>query len=321
MKRLSMKRLFYFFAILLMANGAFAQTYISMRPNWTFNTPQAENATYEYYVSKGIGNTEKAARTDAFIQAVREAQSRVGVGANSDEIFKAFQENEKGFNVVASYYEIPMKEVCNFSEQSPDGSQWYYYQLLQVAINGNTEPNFRQFTGKCYDFSEAKELQKTLGEENQKLIDAQKRAAKEKMLESYKEYNISYSEFRFRIKEFRDNPQIGYLLEKSEELTTAGVWLTYLTIFGGIGAGLGLGMGLSSEDYDPGLNCAITIPVILAICTPQIVCLSLGASYKKKAWKAYRQPYDNAVRDLHISLQISPSVGYNWAGVGMRITF
>ena len=318
MKRLSMKRLFYFFAILLMANGAFAQTYISMRPNWTFNTPQAENATYEYYVSKGIGNTEKAARTDAFIQAVREAQSRVGVGANSDEIFKAFQEDEKGFNVVASYYEIPMKEVCNFSEQSPDGSQWYYYQLLQVAINGNTEPNFRQFTGKCYDFSEAKELQKTLGEENQKLIDAQKRAAKEKMLEAYKEYNISYSEFCFNIEKFRDHPTTGYLIEKSYNVKTVGhyLWLIPPFIALGVGAGAGLGLG-----YDPALACAVIFPSIAASMLPSIICYAASASYKKKAWKAYRQPYDNAVKDLHVSLQISPSVGYNWAGVVMRITF
>ena len=105
-----------------------AQTYISMRPNWTFNPPPAENSTYEYYVSRGVGNTEKEARKDAFVLAVKEAQSRVGVSSNSTEIFKSFQNNDVDFNVIASAYEIPMKEVCYFSEKSRDG-YYYYYQL------------------------------------------------------------------------------------------------------------------------------------------------------------------------------------------------
>lgn len=154
--------------------GAFAQTYISMRPNWTFNPPTAENSTYEYYVSKGVGNTEKEARTDAFVIAVKEAQQRVGVGANSSEIFSAFQSNQD-FNVIASNYEIPMKEVCSFSEKTRDGNQWYYYQLLQVAINGAITPNFRQFTGDCYDFSKAKELREIMKEEYKEKIEEDKK--------------------------------------------------------------------------------------------------------------------------------------------------
>jgi len=170
-----MKRLFLLLSLVVMINSTFAQTYISMRPNWTFNPPQAENSTYEYYVSKGVGNTEKEARTDAFVMALKEAQSRVGVGANSTEIFKAFQASDKDFNVVASYYEIPMKEVCNFSEKSRDGNQFYYYQLLQVAVSGNITPNFRQFSGDCYDFSKAKELREIMKEEYKEKIEEDKR--------------------------------------------------------------------------------------------------------------------------------------------------
>ncbi len=74
------------------------------------------------------------------------------------------------------------------------------------------------------------------------------------------------------------------------------------------------------------MTCAITIPAVIAVCLPQIMCLSVGASYKKKAWKAYRKPYDDAMKELrknekHISMQLSPSVGTAWAGVGVRITF
>ncbi|MBR3578249.1 MAG: hypothetical protein IKO89_04010 [Bacteroidales bacterium] len=169
-----MKKIISLLFIISFSISAYAQTYISMRPNWTFNPPTAENSTYEYYVSKGVGNTEKEARTDAFVIAVKEAQQRVGVGANSSEIFSAFQSNQD-FNVIANYYEIPMKEVCSFSEKTRDGSQWYYYQLLQIAINGSITPDFRQFTGDCYDFSKAKELREIMKEEYKEKIEEDKK--------------------------------------------------------------------------------------------------------------------------------------------------
>ena len=301
-----------------------AQTYISMRPNWTFNPPQAENSTYEYYVSRGVGNTEKEARKDAFVLAVKEAQARVGVGSNSTEIFKAFQTSDGDFNVIASAYEIPMKEVCYFSEKTLDNNQWYYYQLLQVAISGNITPDFRQFSGDCYDFSKAKELQEILGEENKKLLDAQKRNARQKLLEAYKQYDISYSEFCYDINKFQDLPTTGYLLTKSNKIKEVGHYLWTLPPFTALGVGAGVGLGLGESD--PGLACAIIFPTIVASALPSIICYSIASGYKKKAWKAYRKPYDDAVRDLQgkemrISLRFSPSVGHNWAGVGMQMSF
>lgn len=176
-----MKKYLIFFIVILCAIGEIhSQTYISMRPSWTFNPPKAENETYEYYVSKGVGETEKAARADAYIIAVKEAQSRIGVGSQSTEIFNAFQNSDQSFNVTADYYEIPMKEVCSFSEKSRDGKSYYYYQLLQVAISGNIKPNFRQFTGDCYDFSKAKELREIMKEEyKEKIEEDQKRQEQE----------------------------------------------------------------------------------------------------------------------------------------------
>ena len=165
-----------------------AQTYISMRPNWTFNPPQAENSTYEYYVSRGVGNTEKEARKDAFILAFKEAQTRVGVGANSAEIFKTFQNSDMDFNVIASKYEIPMKEVCYFSEKSRDGQSYYYYLLLQLAISGNITPDFRPFSGDCYDFSKAKELREILKlEYKEKIEEDKKRQEQEDKLKKQEE--------------------------------------------------------------------------------------------------------------------------------------
>lgn len=170
-----MKKLIHSLILILIVSSSFSQTYISMRPNWTFNPPKAENETYEYYVSKGVGKTEKEARTDAFVLAVKEAKTRVGIRVDAQEIFKAFQTSDIDFNVVANSFKIPMKEVCVFSEKSRDDSQWYYYQLLQVAINGNITPNFRQFTGDCYDFSKAKELREIMKEEYKEKIEEDKK--------------------------------------------------------------------------------------------------------------------------------------------------
>lgn len=163
----------------------YAQTYVSMRPNWTFNTPKAEHYSYEYYVSKGIGTSEIEARKDAFVKAVVEMQSRIGVWTNSEDIFKAFQTGQE-FNTLASNYKIPMKEVCNFSERSRDG-KWYYYQLLQIAINGNTIPQFKPFTGDCYDFSKAIETRRILENEYKDQINAQKIKDRENAKQQKKE--------------------------------------------------------------------------------------------------------------------------------------
>ena len=49
------------------------------------------------------------------------------------------------------------------------------------------------------------------------------------------EYNISYSEFRFKIKDYYNYPTTGYYLHKSDALMNAGAYLTWLSVFGGIG--------------------------------------------------------------------------------------
>ena len=164
-----------------------AQTFISMRPNWTFNPPIAENNTYEYYVSTGVGDTEADARKDAFIVSVKELQLRIGVGQKTTEIFNAFQHSEKDFNVIAGDFNVPMKEVCHFSEKLQDG-RWHYYQLLQIAVKGNIHVDFKPFNGDCYDFSKAIELRKIFKKEYSERIrdesrKAQKNAQNQKRLE------------------------------------------------------------------------------------------------------------------------------------------
>lgn len=182
---MSMKKIYIIILSLLVFSAVSAQEYISMRPNWTYNTPKAEDTSYEYYVSKGVGKTEKEARKDAFILAAKEAQSRnMAIETNSGEIMSAFQNSSEDFNVIAKNCRIPMREVCQYTEKSRDG-KYYYYQLLQVASRGVVDPNFMPYKGDCYDFSKARELRELFREEyeeqlKQEKIEAKKRAEEEK---------------------------------------------------------------------------------------------------------------------------------------------
>lgn len=136
------------------------------------------------------------------------------------------------------------------------------------------------------------------------------------------EYNISYSEFCYKIKDFYDYPTTGYLLEKRDKIKFAGDMLWFLPAVTALGVGLGAGLAF---DGDPALKCAIIFPALAASFIPTIVCYSTAAAYKKKAWKTYREPYDSAVKELKkrngLSMQLTPSMGCDWAGVSLRIAF
>lgn len=137
------------------------------------------------------------------------------------------------------------------------------------------------------------------------------------------EYNISYSEFCYRIKDYYAYPTTGYLLKKSDKIKETGHYLWFLPAFTALGVGMGVGLGLEGQ---PTLQWTIISSSLVASMLPSILCYSSAASYKKKAWKAYRKPYDDAMKELRrnekrVSLQLSPSVGKDWAGVGMNITF
>lgn len=136
------------------------------------------------------------------------------------------------------------------------------------------------------------------------------------------EYNISYSEFCYKIKDYYDYPTTGYLLEKSDNIKLAGNILWVLPPIVALGVGLGVGLGLEGQ---PTLQWTIISSALVASMIPSIICYSVSASYKKKAWKTYREPYDRAVKELkkgqRVTMQFTPSVGYDWAGVGVRMTF
>lgn len=137
------------------------------------------------------------------------------------------------------------------------------------------------------------------------------------------EYNISYSEFCYKIKDYYNYPTTAFFLEKRDNAKLAGDVLWTLPPLVALGVGMGVGLGLEGQ---PTLQWTIISTALAASFIPTIVCYSTAASYKKKAWKAYRKPYDDAMKELRrnekrVSLQLSPSVGKDWAGVGMNITF
>ena len=136
--------------LLMLSMSSFGQTKkrSEIPPDWTSVVPKSKNPTFYYYVAKGIGDSETKARTDALLDAVKEAQFSVGLGTSSEDVFEAFQSG-KDFNVVASDYKIPMRQSCFFSEQKDD--KWYYYLLVQIAKDGNHKPEFVQFQGDCSD--------------------------------------------------------------------------------------------------------------------------------------------------------------------------
>ncbi|MBR1787349.1 MAG: hypothetical protein IJ756_09365 [Paludibacteraceae bacterium] len=330
-----MKKIIFslFVACICACNTTLAQSN-RMRPNWTYNTPKAEHPSYSYYVSKGVGATEKEARKDAFVIAIKEAQSRIGVGTYSKEILeKAFQEG-RDFNVVESAYEIPMKEVCFFAQKQDNGT-YYYYQLIQIAKAGNITPQFQAFDGDCYDFSKAIEIKKLMEEtykdeiaERKRAEEARKKADIEdsmrRELLMYKQYDISYSEFCYNKNRYLNNELTGYYLKKSEKIRKAGNWLWFLPAYTALGVGLGVG---SSNGMNTNKKLIIISSSVGASLLPSILCYSIAPAYKKKAWKEYRKPYDNALKDLrrtqksYSTLQISPIATYDYAGVNINVTF
>lgn len=154
-------------------------------------------------------------------------------------------------------------------------------------------------------------------------------------VEENKMYDISYAEFKENGEYFSNqNPESRHYMKVKSDLNLGGT-LTMILVGGGgaaIFAGI-YGDKLAKENYNTmdEKNSMITAMVcgMVASFIPGIVLLSTASAYKKKAWKAYRKPYDDAVKDLNdarkyqrsSSLQFYPTGGSDWAGIGMKVTF
>lgn len=214
----------------------------------------------------------------------------------------------------ASLLDATTNEILKTASAESPKSEIGYTKILEIAkkLSNRLLPDSRQFNS---DFSSIKavsdiELARSRVEENRK-------------------YDISYATFQNNTKFYRKEcPATNYYLEKEESLRNAAVLLFTIPVpLVGVGAGLGIGLG--ADNLEVGQKIGAIAGVVVASMIPGIICASVAPAYKRKAWKEYRKPYDTAMKDLEkarkyqprASIKIAPSVGYDWAGVGMKVTF
>lgn len=125
----------------LMALASFAQE----KPGWIYNKPTPANNSYLYVVESATGRTEDEARNKATAEVFRTTAMRIGQPFNSGEINAALQSG-KGYNVIASQYNIPINKVCEYSEHQ--SNEYKVYILCQVAAAGNIMVQWSDFN-KC----------------------------------------------------------------------------------------------------------------------------------------------------------------------------
>ena len=154
-----------------------------------------------------------------------------------------------------------------------------------------------------------------------------------KRVEETRQYDISYAAFKTREKEFSasrnartnshpnfDAIQFYYKKYYSAKYVGNTMWVLPAAA---LPAGIWVGL---AETLDTKQKLAISFGVIGATILPIIICYSAAAGYRKRAWKEFRKPYDNSVKELkearkyqRASLELAPTVGYDWAGLSLRL--
>lgn len=138
------KRLLLTFVLICLVSASFAQE----KPGWIYNKPQPINSSYLYVVESATGETEIAARNQAFARILQSTAMRLGQPVNSDEINRAVQSG-KTFDVISSQYNIPINKVCEYKEKIK--GNYRVYILCQVAKAGNMIVDFDYDFNGCYD--------------------------------------------------------------------------------------------------------------------------------------------------------------------------
>lgn len=138
------KRIIITMLLAFLAIASFAQD----KPGWIYNKPKPSNNSYLYVVEAATGETEIAARNQAFARILQATAMRMGQPINSDEINRAVQSGQT-FEVISSQYNIPINKVCEYGERNKDG--YRIYILCQVAKASNIVIDFDYDFNGCYD--------------------------------------------------------------------------------------------------------------------------------------------------------------------------
>lgn len=137
------KRIFILVVLVMSVISGVAQRL----PNWVINKPMPNNGTYDYVVEWATGATELEARNQAIARVFQSTAMSIGQPYDSEEINRAVQRGTD-YGVISATYNIPIKKVCEYSEQKQ--STFRVYVLCQVAKAGNIRPSFDDFNA-CYE--------------------------------------------------------------------------------------------------------------------------------------------------------------------------
>lgn len=146
--------------------------------------------------------------------------------------------------------------------------------------------------------------------------------------DSLRRYDITYATFKANPEKYakKDSPTL-YYLNKSEKVKRAGHWMWFLPAYTALGVGMGVGLADLNELNS--FKAPMIIGSVIVMMFPTFSCYIASASYRKRAWKEYRQPYLDAKKNLKstkktygtIELQVVPVVYYEYAGAQVKVTF
>ena len=118
-------------------------------PDWVMGaTPEPHNSSYYYKVFDSASPDREEARNQAIKKAFQQAMAFISNTVNSADVYEAIAEG-RSLNVISETFSIPIYFTCEFSKKTPDGKQWVYWILCQIAVRGNVVPQFDTHFAEC----------------------------------------------------------------------------------------------------------------------------------------------------------------------------
>jgi len=125
-------------------------------PKWAKKIPKSSNTTFRYYVASSEGRTRDEARAKAYQMVKNDIAEGLGIATEIDVSGQSKIDPATGNMVIesknsvegSSALKIPMQKVCESEERLKDGL-YRIYQLYQIAVSGNIQPQYDSFTN-CY---------------------------------------------------------------------------------------------------------------------------------------------------------------------------